>query len=131
MIDWSTWQYEPKTDEQLQIIAQKIADGDIFTSDMVAGEDVQLLPQIFAVTGLLGTPAFHEAVFREHLEMFYEYRSVAGPWKVGKYPVFLGCGFLNESEAERVRCSLRLAFKEHAEKLEAERLENNRREEEG
>lgn len=130
MIDWSEWHYEPKSEQELVQICQGIADGEIFTSDHVKADDAHMLPEIFIATGMLGSMAFSAAMRREDIEMFYANMDARGPWTKGDYPVFLSCGFLNKLETERIRASLRTAFENRQAELEAQRIANNKEEDE-
>lgn len=126
LVDWGEWKYELKTADQLLEIVRGICDGEIFTSDHVSKEDMPLLPSIFLATNLFGGPKFSEAMHREDIEMFYARYACRGPMSVGKYPVFLGCGFLNTNEAARIRASVEVTFK-HREQERQRKLEENNR----
>lgn len=128
MTDWTEWKYEPKSPEELKDIVVGIAEGRIFTNEHIKAEDKEVLSDVFLSIGMMGSPAFRDAMRREEIDMFYASRDAAGPWTVNEYPVFLSCGFLNKDEVAYVRQALQTLFKETEEQLAQRRAENNEEE---
>ena len=118
--------YEPKTDEELRQIAEGIATRKIFCSDMVAIQDVNngLLARIFLAVGLAGV-RFAAFVQRFGIEMFYARMADCGPYKIGSYPVFLGCGFMTTEEATRVRIMVNDILAKMSANIDAQRDRHN------
>lgn len=96
--------YKPKTDVELETLAQDLAAGKVFHSDYHGPsiEQSGLTIQSVFMTLFLMDAAHAEWLKANDIVSVYEYLDKAGPRSVNGLPCFMSCCFINREDAEKL-----------------------------
>lgn len=89
------------TDADINALAEEIYRGEVFTSNQIRKEDLEMLPVIFIPIALFGQKLINE-MRKEDMGMIYEHFSEAGPRSVNGYPSFFSLHIISQEDANKV-----------------------------
>ena len=89
------------TDDEINALAEDIYKGNVFTSNQIRKEDLNMLPMIFMPLALAG-PKLIEDMKKEDIGMIYEHFSEAGPRCVNSYPTFVSLHIVSQEETKKI-----------------------------
>jgi hypothetical protein len=98
--NWEEWEYTPKTDEEIKVLALDYMASHIFTSNDL-GEDSDMITSVFVVLGMLPKEAM-DKMLEQDITLFYEYLSKAGPMSCNGCPMFFSMQMLNKADHKRL-----------------------------
>jgi hypothetical protein len=90
---------EPKTDEELKVIASDLLDGKIYCDRHCRSAEDTV--QVFMILGLMGTEAV-EQMQKDEIDFVYEYLDQAGPRSCNGKPMFMSCRMLSKTETAKM-----------------------------
>lgn len=109
------WQELRKPQEELAALALGIFQGRIFTSDMVAESDANLLPMIFMPLSLFAAKDYNE-LLKHPPTLLYGDMEKTFSRSINGYPIFSSMGMIFAQDAEILRQKYR-ALKAAAEEV--------------
>lgn len=89
------------TDDEINVLAEDIFRGKVFTSAQVRTEDRNMLPAIFLPLALANQKLIEE-MRKETPGMIYEHLCEAGPSSINGYPTFLSVHMVSQSDTKKV-----------------------------